>query len=359
MAPQLSSPLESCEASDALELTHELSRRDFLNLSGLSLLALALPLHWRRTQLELPEGPLARILEPIADIYERPSFGARKFESCQFDEVLPIEMAVLGDKVPEYNRVWYYIRGRGFLHSSYAQPVFNRPNIALDLTDQSARLMEISVPFTDAYRYPSPNSDHCYRLYYATTHWIAGSSQDDLGNLWYRLDDPRVAFDYYAPAEAFRPISDEELEPISSELHPSEKRIDVDVEHQWLKCFEGTKLCFMTKVSTGTVFDIGDFRTPLGVFPTRIKRSSRHMWVGAASGDYDYPGVPWVNYFNFEGDALHGTYWHNNYGTPLSHGCVNLTPQAAKWIFRWTNPTVPASVTEVWVEDGTGIHIHS
>jgi hypothetical protein len=353
------SPLESCESSDALELTHEFSRRDFLSLSGLSLLALGLPLHWRRKQLEFLEGPLARILEPVADIYDRPSFNAEKLESHPFDEVLPIEMAVLGGRVPEHNRVWYYIEGRGFLHSSYAQPVFNRPNVGISLADQPARLMDVSVPFVDSYRYPSTSSDFCYRLYYATTHWIKASTQDNLGNLWYRIDDPRISYDYYAPAEAFRPIPEEELEPISSELLPSGKRIEVDIERQWLKCFEGDSLCFMTKVSTGTVFDIGDFSTPRGTFPTRIKRASRHMWVSPAAGGYNLPGVPWVNYFNLLGDALHGVYWHNDYGTPRSHGCVNLTPQAAKWIFRWTNPFVPADIMEVWVDDGTSIRVHS
>lgn len=115
----------------------------------------------------------------------------------------------------------------------------------------------------------------------------------------------------------------------------------------------------MTKVSTGRVYDIGDFTTKPGVFPVRIKRSSRHMWVSPSQGGYNYPGVPWVTYFNWEGDALHGVYWHNDFGTPRSHGCVSMTPQAARWIYRWTHPTVPADLMEVWIDDGTPIHIQT
>jgi lipoprotein-anchoring transpeptidase ErfK/SrfK len=359
MSSQSSNPQESSETHDALELTHELSRRSFLRLSGLSLLSLGLPVHWRRPQLELLEGPLARIFEPSAEIYSQPSFAAEKLETCLPDDLLPIDMAVFGDAVPEHNRIWYLIRGRGFLHSSSAQPVRNRPNASLDLPMGPARLMEVTVPFTDAHRSPRTSSSPSYRLYYSTMHWISGSIQDEFGSTWYRVEDPRVTYDYYAPAEAFRPIVDDEIAPISPDVPPEEKRIYVDLAKQWLKCFEADKLCFMTRVSTGKWFDIGDYTTKPGTFPTRIKRPSRHMVVGPSAGGYDIPGVSWVNYFNHEGDALHGVYWHNDYGNPQSHGCVNLTPKAAKWIFRWTLPTIPADLYEIWINNGTTIEIHS
>jgi len=73
----------------------------------------------------------------------------------------------------------------------------------------------------------------------------------------------------------------------------------------------------------------------------RGKRASRHMSGGTRENGYDLPGVPWVSYFSGNGAALHGTYWHNDYGTPKSAGCINLRPQDAKWLFRWTLPEVP------------------
>jgi lipoprotein-anchoring transpeptidase ErfK/SrfK len=58
-------------------------------------------------------------------------------------------------------------------------------------------------------------------------------------------------------------------------------------------------------------------------------------------GAYDLPGVPWVSFFTGTGVAFHGTYWHNDYGRPLSRGCVNLRSEDAKFIYRWTKPVVP------------------
>jgi lipoprotein-anchoring transpeptidase ErfK/SrfK len=72
---------------------------------------------------------------------------------------------------------------------------------------------------------------------------------------------------------------------------------------------------------------------------------------------FDLPGIPWVAYFYWSGVAFHGTYWHNDYGRPRSHGCINLTPQAAKWLFRWTTPTVPPDKELVYGHVGTKVEI--
>ncbi|NTV36907.1 MAG: L,D-transpeptidase, partial [Anaerolineaceae bacterium] len=54
---------------------------------------------------------------------------------------------------------------------------------------------------------------------------------------------------------------------------------------------------------------------------------------------YELPGVPWVSFFVMDlGVAFHGTLWHQNYGTPMSHGCINMKPEESKWIFNWTTP---------------------
>ena len=56
---------------------------------------------------------------------------------------------------------------------------------------------------------------------------------------------------------------------------------------------------------------------------------------------YDLPGIAWSTIFATGGVAVHSTFWHNNYGDAMSHGCVNVTPEDAKWLFRWTLPNVP------------------
>jgi len=86
-----------------------------------------------------------------------------------------------------------------------------------------------------------------------------------------------------------------------------------------------------------------------------LKRPSQHMAGGdlAAGDDYDLPGVPWVSFFN-GGMAIHGTYWHNDYGTPWSHGCLNVSNADAKWVYRWTSPQVKFDEIEEQA-DGTRV----
>lgn len=89
------------------------------------------------------------------------------------------------------------------------------------------------------------------------------------------------------------------------------------------------------------------------------------MIGGAASdnvGYYDLPGVPFVCYFTWGWAALHGTYWHNDYGRPRSHGCVNMPPDAARWLWRWTTPVVDYHDLVFQVKngyDGTRVNVHS
>jgi hypothetical protein len=54
---------------------------------------------------------------------------------------------------------------------------------------------------------------------------------------------------------------------------------------------------------------------------------------------------------------MHGTYWHNDFGKERSHGCVNMTPQAAKWVFRWTLPSVPPDMERVFEKTGTIVDV--
>ena len=68
--------------------------------------------------------------------------------------------------------------------------------------------------------------------------------------------------------------------------------------------------------------------------------------VGA--NDYELYGVPWVSYFTESGIAIHGTYWHNDFGLPRSHGCINMPIDAARWIYLWSQPSLaPREKTHV------------
>jgi lipoprotein-anchoring transpeptidase ErfK/SrfK len=75
--------------------------------------------------------------------------------------------------------------------------------------------------------------------------------------------------------------------------------------------------------------------TPTGTFTILTKYETDEMVGGSGDDYYDLPDVPWVMYFTDYGDALHGTYWHSNFGTPMSHGCVNLPTDVAAFLYDW------------------------
>jgi lipoprotein-anchoring transpeptidase ErfK/SrfK/vancomycin resistance protein YoaR len=111
------------------------------------------------------------------------------------------------------------------------------------------------------------------------------------------------------------------------------KWIDVNLTTQSLVAYEGDWPVFSAMVSTG----LPRTPTPPGTFKVFSKLVADDMRGGSvAAGDYYFlPQVPYVMYFLEGGYALHGTYWHSNFGNPMSRGCVNLTPQEAKWLFDW------------------------
>lgn len=104
--------------------------------------------------------------------------------------------------------------------------------------------------------------------------------------------------------------------------------IDVDLSAQRLVAYEGNRAVFSAAVSTGLP------RTPTvqGRFRIYVKLRSTTM----AGPGYRLPGVPYTMYF-YKGYGLHGTYWHNNFGHPMSHGCVNLRTSDAQWLFNWAS----------------------
>jgi lipoprotein-anchoring transpeptidase ErfK/SrfK len=265
----------------------------------------------------------------------------------------------VGEADDGIHRVWYELGSDGFAYSGNIQPVrtlLNQPAVAVR---EGGVLGEISVPYTDAHEAASETSPVAFRLYYESTHWIKASRQDTAtGRQWYQAWDDKWKKHYYAAAEHVRLVPDEELTPLSPGIPETEKRILVHLGGQYVTALEAGRPVFSARVSTGSIFRAGRYATPTGSFRTYFKRPTRHMASGdvAASG-YDLPGVPWVSYINEDGIGFHGTYWHNEFGRPRSHGCINLTPQAAKWLYRWTLPTVHPAQESAYLAGGTRVEI--
>jgi lipoprotein-anchoring transpeptidase ErfK/SrfK len=348
-----------------------LSRREFLRQSGIALAGLAIPIDpGRGWDLPFPledrvsraGHALGRVASDRLKVRAEPNREAKTIGHRVYDQIISLYGEAEGPGELAHNPIWFKTKG-GYVHSSFVQPVkryLNRPLLPSQVSEERPVLVEVTMPYTDIFRQPTSVNPRSYRLYYATTHWAVAVERDEAKNSWYKLRNDRGQGHYYARAEHMRPISADELAPISPGT--PDKWIEVNLTKQRLTAYEGDKVVVTALVATGTIFDSDDgierdYRTPIGTFPVLRKRASRHMQGGTEGIDYyDLPGVPWVTYFTWSGVALHGTYWHNDYGRQRSHGCVNLTPQQARWLYRWTEPEVPAE-EEVLEAKGTLIRV--
>ena len=113
---------------------------------------------------------------------------------------------------------------------------------------------------------------------------------------------------------------------------PNERWVDVNLTTQRMVAYEGDTPVYESAVSSGTA----SHPTVTGQFQVWLRYESQTMDGRRLGYDYYLPNVPYVMYF-YRDYALHGTYWHNNFGTPMSHGCVNLPTPAAEWLFHWSS----------------------
>jgi hypothetical protein len=120
--------------------------------------------------------------------------------------------------------------------------------------------------------------------------------------------------------------------------------IDVSIANQTLVAYEGTTPVYATLVSTGEAGS-GDPETTKSTIMGEFRIFAKHLTTTMSSEvigeEFQLKDIPYVQYFR-EGYALHAAYWHDDFGIPRSHGCINLAPEDARWLFDWTEPRVPA-----------------
>ena len=112
------------------------------------------------------------------------------------------------------------------------------------------------------------------------------------------------------------------------------KEIVVSISQQALWAYENGEMVISTYVSTGTE-DSKETTTPVGYHTILTKYPVQTMSGVINDEEYNVPDVPDVMYFDNDGNALHGAYWHNNFGSKMSHGCVNLPLDVAHWMYEW------------------------
>jgi len=136
--------------------------------------------------------------------------------------------------------------------------------------------------------------------------------------------------------------------------------IDVSILRQTLVAYEGARPRFATLISTGRD-GLGDplttHSTAQGVFLIHTKHVTATMSGDTADDEFDLRDVPYVQYFH-EGYAFHAAFWHDGFGSPRSHGCINLSPADARYLFTWTDPPVPMRWHSALSLEGTLVYIH-
>ncbi len=344
-----------------------INRRDFLKLAALGTGALAFRPFNKWSLPEFPQAEkLGRITGGKMDVFATPDGTSQPIGALYEDNLVPWFREVVGSMPGRINQRFVETTN-GFVWGGYIQPVWNRPNTpvtGLPTTSLGQGMwVEVTVPYVDLVLENPParapwvqyaiSINLPARFYYSQVVWVDQIRVDETGQFWYRLNEKYGSGDiFWAPAEALRPLTVDEISPIDPDV--SDKRIVVRIWEQTLSCFEGETEVHFARISSGALYDawgnrVDAWETPVGESPIWRKAISLPLSGGSASAGWNLPAVGWVSLFVGTGVAIHSTFWHNNYGEPSSRGCVNASPEDAKWIFRWSLPQVPYDPGDVTV----------
>jgi hypothetical protein len=367
-------------------MTHRnITRRDFLKLTAAGMGALAfnplrvLDLNTLARPKRLPDFPksdiIGRVLEPDIDLRNRPTNDPNLNSSIAklgADTLVEWGRVVIGNVIGGLNNQKYVETPQGFIYASVVQPTRNLPNtpIAELPAGQPGFWAEVTVPYVDLAHEGAVASpwlqDHITynfppRLYYGQVVWI-DQIRTSNGFVEYRWNEGADGHGYgygaygefyWADGAAFKVLTDADVAPINPDVDPNDKRIEADLDYQTLSCYEGIKEVYFCRISSGLKYDpstgqVSDkLATPVGNLLTHWKIYSLNMTAGSFQSGYSTPAVPWNTMISGDGIAIHGAFWHNAFGEKRSHGCINVTPEDAKWIFRWTTPYISLAQSEM------------
>lgn len=340
---------------------NRLTRRDFLRTAALGIGSLTLrPGRVPLAVLDFPQSELlGRVNAGKTEIKSRPDVDSQAVKVLYEDAVVAWLREVVGRNPTRTNQRWVDTPD-GFIWSPHLQPVRNSPNLPLSelppSSEGSGIWAEVSVPYVDLVLDNPPARSPGFqdriklgmplRLYYSQVIWIDRIKTDEANNVWYRVNERYGSYGdiLWGAAQAFRPLTAADMSPINPDAE--EKRVVVNIPYQTMSCFEGKTEVFFTRISSGALYNyLGEkvdvWATPAGKFPIWRKLVSLHMSGGTTGGGWDLPGIGWTSLFVGSGVAIHSTFWHNNFGEPMSRGCVNARPEDAKWVFQWSQPSVP------------------
>jgi lipoprotein-anchoring transpeptidase ErfK/SrfK len=354
-----------------------INRRDFIKLSAAGLGALLLPAAPKKVEAYLPQVDASRMIGRVlgkVEVKSKPDPNSTTVEVKYDDDLIPYDREIIGLAPSLYstNRLWYETPN-GYIPSIRVQPTkmdLNEPVAAIPTYGETPGMWaEVSVPYVDIYQDNPPARSQLLRemthprFYYSQIFWVDGVKTADDGTIMYHVIERHGSEGdtFWAEAKAFRPITPDDVKIISPDVE--DKQIIVDVSHQTISCFENGHEILFDRVSTGAKYNIYgeavDFwSTPVGDYHVvNRKYVSLHMAGGSAATGYELFGVSWTSIFATGGVAIHSTYWHNNYGEPMSHGCVNVRPDVARFVFQWTLPFCDYDPGKIEVQGYSGTKV--
>jgi hypothetical protein len=285
-------------------------------------------------------------------IMTHPDVTSTKVRDAHADEVFAWQREISAENINLNNPNQRWVETpEGYIWSPYLQPCKNLPNTPLTALPAGTKgfWAEVTVPYVDLILdNPAPVSgwmrDHVAynrpaRLYFSQVMWMDQVRTSDSGTVQYHVNErygnPGDLF--WSDGAAFRPLTKDDVSPINPDVDPATKKVVVNLNYQTLSCMESDKEVYFCRVSTG----MQEGSTPVGDHAVWRKLISVRMAASTTGASYDLPGMSWTTFFVGDGVAIHAATSHNDFGAVRSHGCVNCRPEDAKWVFRWSQPTVP------------------
>lgn len=273
----------------------------------------------------LPLGGTAAAIAPT-DLLDNPTSGSRKLAPLP----LNAQAKVLGGP---FNDGWYWLQYndlRAYTHGRNLVVVdANYKPVPPPPTNYGYNNLWVGeLTVRDVVRAGVGVETKAVKTWWVGRRVIAfEEARDSKGALWYRVSDPPEA-PQWVPASSVKKMFDVKYEGARFKG----RWVNVNLSQQVVTGYQDGVPVKVTLTSTGKA----STPTNLGAQSITWRVANTRMRGGTPGVDYyDLPNVPWTQYFNATGEALHGAYWHDNFGRPLSHGCVNLSIPIAKWFYEW------------------------
>ena len=320
---------------------------------------------------------LGRVAQGLVYVRSKPYQSAPVTKEIYDDAVVPWLREVVSESPDGYGPARWVETPDGYIYAPRLQPVWNKVNKPVSQLPEQGNMRgmwaEVTVPYVDIDLRRAASSPWIrerqaayqpVRMYYSMVVWVDEMERKDDGSVFYRVNERygNPGDLYWVPAEAMRPLTEDEISPLSP--NAEEKKVVVNLTTQSLSCYEGRREVYYCRISSGAKYDadgnaVDAWSTPVGPHPIYRKLVSLHM-SGEKTGDW--PAVAWTAIFAAGGVAIHSTYWHNYFGIPRSHGCVNCAPDDAKWVWRWSFPHVgrepgDIDVSHNWPPTGTIVEV--